>query len=277
MANTNIFQNILIWALPASGKSEIMAFLRGLTPGKRDGLHIGNLVEIDDYPRVASFFEIDDEREANGKPRLFTRTQTYDEGGILDPGTWDDLDQHLNFQYKKALAKNPNLHEISTVLLECARGGPQNAEFPLPHGYQQTLRNLRPEILEHAAILYVKVTPEESRKKNDARYDPKDPHGILAHRVPTSVMLNDYGCDDVEWMINQSSSNHFGYVQTPSKLLVPIVVFDNQDDKTSFVREKGLSEQARKEKSELLYDALENALHSLFQKYRFVSDTSHQY
>lgn len=270
------FDNILIWALPASGKSEIMAFLRGLSPVNRN-LHIGNLVEIDDYPRVASYFEIDDERETNGKPRLFTKTQTYNEGGFLDAGSWDDLNQHLNFQYKKALAKNPTLHETSTVLIECARGGPKDSEFPLPHGYQQTLRNLNPTILEHAAILYVKVTPEESRKKNDARYDPTDPHGILAHRVPTNVMLNDYGCDDVEWMINQSLSDHFGYVQTPSGLLVPIAVFDNQDDKTSFVREKGLSEQARKEKSAQLYTALEQVLSSLFKRYTFIPDTSYKY
>ncbi|MFH0701188.1 MAG: hypothetical protein V2A62_02000 [Candidatus Woesearchaeota archaeon] len=263
---TNHFENILIWALPASGKSEVMTFLKGLTPRERTNLHFGKFVGIDDYPRVASYFEIDDEREANGRSRRDTRRQTYEDGGFLKATTWDDLDQNLNSQYDKLLLRTPHLHETSTMMIECSRGGAAEEGFPLRHGYYNTLKNLSRGILEKAVILYIKVTPEESRRKNDERYDPKDPHGILSHRVPTKVMLNDYGCDDLEWMMSQAE--RAGYVRTSSGLSIPVGVLDNQNDLTSFVREKGLGEGERLHKTDLLYRALANVLHPLFERYQ---------
>ena len=60
----NHFQNLLIWALPASGKSETLTFLRELDPNERlQRLHINNPVEIDDYQLVAEWFKSDDARE----------------------------------------------------------------------------------------------------------------------------------------------------------------------------------------------------------------------
>ncbi|MBI3033188.1 hypothetical protein HYY69_06960 [Candidatus Woesearchaeota archaeon] len=262
------YENVLIWALPASGKSEVMTFIRGLTAEQRAELHFGNLVEIDDYPRVASLFQIDDERQAAGLERVFTREQDYDEGGFVDSRLWSVLDQHLNARHRELLAKKPNVHDDSTVMLECARGGSQNAGFPLLHGYQNTLRNLDHPILEKAVILYVEVTPEQSRAKNDARYDPNDPNSILAHRVPTGVMERDYGCDDVCWMMERAAqSDHQGFVQAPSGIYVPIGVLDNRSDLTSFVREKGLSQKEREDKSASLYLALKEVLEPLHQRY----------
>lgn len=258
------FGNVLLWALPASGKSEIMTFLRGLSSQDRAGLHIGDLAEIDDYPRVASLFEIDDERERSGKERIFTLRQTYDDGGFLHADTWDVLDHHLNARYEKMLLKHPDIHDTSTVMIECARGGPQGASFPLPHGYQRTLHNLKPEILRDAVIFYVSVSPEESRRKNDARYNPKDSHSILSHRVPTGVMLRDYGCDDVRWMMEQAGNN--GIVISPSGAGIPIGIFENEDDKTSFVREE-TDAKIRQRKSEELYAALERVFNPLFERY----------
>ncbi len=263
------FENILIWAQPASGKSEVLAFLRCLTREQRTALHIGNLVEIDDYPRVASFFEIDDERQRMGQERLLTQAQTYDDGGFKDPALWDHLDTHLNARYDLTLLRNPKVHETSTVMLECARGGPKGASFPIPHGYQRTLENLNPGILQKAAILYVYVTPEESRRKNDERYDPKDPHGILSHRVPTKVMLNDYGCDDAIWMANEATAQgKKGYVPVPkSDLWIPFGVLDNMADLTSFVRKSNLTDSEREQATTRLSAALEHVLHPLFDRY----------
>lgn len=266
----NHFENILIWAQPASGKSEVLAFVRRLTPEQRTGLHIGNLVEIDDYPRVASFFEIDDERQRMGQDRLFTYAQTHDEGGFKDPALWDHLDTHLNVRYAHTILKDPKVHETSTIMLECARGGSTGAAFPLPHGYQRTLQNLDPGILDKAVILYVRVTPEESRRKNDERYDPKDPHGILSHRVPTKVMLNDYGCDDADWMAQEAvSEGKAGYVKEPkSGLWIPFRVMDNMADLTSFVRKnEGISDTDRAQATTRLYGALETCLGKLAEDY----------
>src|SRR3989344_5494124 len=128
------FRNLLIWALPASGKSETLTFLRGLSPEERRRLHLGNIVEIDDYPRVAAFFKDDDAREARGESRVHTRTQTYEEGGFLSPSTWNDLDAYLDQQFAGVLQQDPNLHATSTVLLECYRGGSITEGFPLGHG-----------------------------------------------------------------------------------------------------------------------------------------------
>ena len=264
------FENILIWAQPASGKSEVLAFVRGLTREQRAGLHIGDLVEIDDYSRVASLFETDDELEQMGEEREFTQAQTRDEGGFKKPVLWNLLDTHLNRRYAHTLLKDPHVLETSTIMLECARGGPAGASFPLPHGYQRTLENLDPSILQRAVILYVHVTPEESRRKNDERYDPKDPHGILSHRVPTNVMLNDYGCDDAAWMAQEAvSEGKAGYVRDPkSGLLIPFGVMDNMADLTSFVRKRDhLTDRDIAKATTKIYGALETCLGKLAQDY----------
>ncbi len=266
---TDHFHNILLWALPASGKSEVLTHIRGLTPEQRAALHIGNLVEIDDYPRVASYFEIDDEREQNGKPRMFTKKQTYEEGGFLDDGLWNDLNQHLNARYEKALLRTPDIRASSTIMLECARGGPTHAKFPLRHGYQRTLQSLSSGILQKAVVLYINVPPEEARRKNDERFDPKDPHGILSHRIPTNVMLNDYGCDDAEWMAEEArKAGHDGFIrESQTGLWIPYATFDNSADLTSFVRAKDLSEADRGTQAARLTQALETALGPLFERY----------
>src|SRR3989344_4818733 len=155
---TDHFRNILILAFPASGKSEILTFLRGLTDEQRAGLHIGKLVELDDFPCVDFMFKIDDARERQGRQRFLTVHQDTEEGGFVDGSTWDTLDAHLATIYDRTLLASPRIHENSTIMLECARGGPENARFPLEHGYERTLANLPIELLGKAVVLYINVT-----------------------------------------------------------------------------------------------------------------------
>ncbi len=129
--------------------------------------------------------------------------------------------------------------EDKTLVIEMARGGEDGATMPLTgaKGYQYSLPWLDEEILRDATILYVWVTPEESRKKNADRCDPNDPGSNLHHGVSIRVMLNDYGCDDMIYLRDNSDKKDTVKVTKDGKdYYLPIGVFDNRDDKTTFLR-----------------------------------------
>lgn len=133
----------------------------------------------------------------------------------------------------------PDSLEGKTVVIEAARGGPDGASLPLPPplGYRYTLSMFSDAILSRASILYVWVTPEESRRKNHERTDPNDPGSILHHGVPMAVMLGDYGCDDMEWLIQHSDRPDTVRIEARGRThYLPAGRFDNRVDKTTFVR-----------------------------------------
>ena len=129
----------------------------------------------------------------------------------------------------------------ATLIIEFARGGPEGAMLPLdpPRGYQYSLSQLSPEVLAHASILYVWVTPEESRRRNIERAHPgvDGDASTLHHGLPEIVMRQDYGTDDIMWLIEQSDRPGTLRVETPTSVFhVPVAVFDNRTDQTSFLR-----------------------------------------
>ena len=166
------------------------------------------------------------------KPRL----------GLLDEGVRAKLAAILEKEARGMLdekqAAYPDSFEDKTIIIECARGGPDGSAMPLTgtFGYQYSLPMFCPEILENAVILYIWVTPEESRRKNADRADPNDPGSNLHHGVPMAVMLGDYGCDDMEYLREHSKANCVSFEAHGKHWDIPIGVFDNRVDKTSFLR-----------------------------------------
>lgn len=286
---------LLLFALPASGKSEVRRYLASLTPEQcRDQLHLGPTVQLDDYPYVHMMRRVSQELRKRSADGIFFDSDDLPMKQPLDWGTliellnedFDDLKHRrhpavasaaewllerfdrargrvgapaafgaLPAARRKELAaalerdaadllrdKNAGVPDAlagRTVVIEAARGGPDGASMPLPAplGYRYSIGALSDEILSRASILYVWVTPEESRRKNHERTDPNDPGSILHHGVPDAVMYGDYGCDDMEWLIRQSDRPDTVRIETRGKTFhIPVARFDNRVDKTTFVR-----------------------------------------
>jgi hypothetical protein len=294
---TKTLDTILLLALPASGKSEVRRYLELMPKDARlKDFHMGDSVQLDDFPYVHMMRRIDDELAAAGGKRIFFHSP---ERPFQDPLDWGTLIELVNEDHEDMLAKKvmtpesagellmeridraavkvgaparlaaldkaqhgkvaekiepearkmleekhkgyPDTLEGKTLVIEFARGGPQTAGLPLPEpfGYRYSLAKLSPKILEKAAILYIWVTPEESRRKNSARTNPNDPGSILHHGVPIEVMLNDYGQDDMEFLLKNSERPGTVAVKAHGKTYhLPVGRFDNRVDKTSFLREK---------------------------------------
>jgi hypothetical protein len=186
----------------------------------------------------------------------------------LAPVLRAEIEQALEKDARELLeAKNaaiPDALEGRTIVIEFARGGPDGATPPLPEplGYRYSLARLSDEILSRASILYVWVTPEESRRKNHERTDPNDPGSILHHGVPMAVMLGDYGCDDMEWLIEHSGRPDTVRVEARGRTWdVPVARFDNRVDKTTFVRADRAAWQPAQVKA--LHEGLAGALERL--------------
>lgn len=151
-----------------------------------------------------------------------------------------------------------------TLVIEFARGGAEGSSMPLPepYGYRYSLAQLSDAILSKAVILYVWVTPEESRRKNEARNDPNDPGSILHHSVPLDVMLGEYGCDDMDWLEANAKKSGTVPVRTRGKIFhLPIARFDNRVDKTSFIRDD--AEDWKPEDVQAVHEGLRGALDKL--------------
>lgn len=128
----------------------------------------------------------------------------------------------------------------STVVVEFARGGPEEASLPLepPHGYAYSLAALSPDLLDRSVALYVWVTPEESRRRNRDRAKPgrDGDASILHHGVPERVMRDNYGTDDFLLLLERGGGDAVELEQGGQAVRIPATVFDNRIDQTSFLR-----------------------------------------
>lgn len=195
-------------------------------------------------PSRRMFARIDRARAAaGGKPAFESlRSVTLSELGCK----MEDLsNKTLDDKY----AGIPDSLDGKTIVIEFARGGADKSAMPLkhPYGYQASFAALSNDILSEASALYIWVTPEQSRQKNADRADPNNPGSILNHGVPIDVLLNEYGCDDIDYLLSQSDKPDTVKIETRGNTFyMPLSRFDNRKDFTTFLR--GSKESWDKEK-----------------------------
>lgn len=213
----NAFDVLILIARPASGKSEVIDFLKKTPVAERiSRFHIGLFREIDDFPMLWAWFEEDHILEKLGHPSLHTVPGYY----FKDPILWHVLIERISLEYAKLL-REPDFHANHTALIEFSRGAEHG-------GYREAFQHLSDNILKRAGVMYIEVTYEESLRKNRRRFNPDRPDSILEHALPDEKIERLYKADDFE----EFSAGDSEWL-TVRGIHVPYVVFDNHDDVTT--------------------------------------------
>lgn len=219
---TRTFDHLLLLGRPAAGKSEFIDFMKKTPdPERAECYHIGRFEELDDFPWLWEKFLEDDLWEEAGHPRL--HSLRYDENYGLDPKAeklYDLMLARFNHEVAARYLTRPGFYADGTLVVEFARGGRQ--------GYAHSLARLSRALLERAAILYVRVSFDESWRRNVARYEEKMKHSILAHMVPRQTLENFYRADDWDTHTVQKPDGHL----TINGVRVPFVTMENEPELT---------------------------------------------
>lgn len=210
---------LLLVGRPASGKSEIIHHLKHQPDDVlRARYHVGRLDVLDDFPMLWAWFEEDHLLAHHyGLPRLHSSPDGY----FLQQAYWHLLIDRLCLDYSKLVRDHPDYHQQSTALIEFARGTEHG-------GYRDAFDHLSDEVLQRAGIVYVRVSYEESLRKNRRRFNPNRPDSILEHGLSDDKMEKLYRDDD--WTILAPEDS--GFVQIRD-FRVPYSVFENNDDVTT--------------------------------------------
>lgn len=212
------FDNLFVLGLPASGKSELIDFMKKRSAEVlKERYHFGRFEEVDDFVWLWEKFEEDDLWEKVGKERLFSKKEGTNRG-LINGDIFNYLLEKFNVEISKKYLNNPEFYKEGTLLIEFSRGG--------DYKYKDALNSFRPEILKNSSILYIQVKPEESRRRNDARYQEKLAHSILAHKTPDFVMDRFYPYDD--WA-NFTKEKREGVLNI-SGIEVPFVTMNNEPE-----------------------------------------------
>ena len=212
----NNFPILIITGRPAAGKSEVIDFLKKADPTERlQKFHIADFEELDDFVYVWETFEVDDMLTKHGKPRIWTDEKYW----FKDDFIWNLYIERINLEYRKKLARNPKYHDSKTTLIEFARGG-ENGMF-------EALSYLHEDILKRASLMYIKVSYEESVRKNHRRARKGQEDSILYHSLPDEKMDFYYKINDWEKLAAKNPN----FIEVKG-IKVPYGVFENEPEKT---------------------------------------------
>jgi hypothetical protein len=210
---------VLLIGRPAAGKSEVIDFLKKTPKEERlKRFHIGEFEEIDDFIYVWDTFENDDILQKNGRERVFTDEKYY----FKDNFVWNLFIEKINLAYKKKVAENPDYFKNKTAVIEFARGG--------DNGFEEAFSYLDKEIKEKAGIIYIKVSYEESVRRNRKRQRKNLEHSILYHSLPDEKMDFYYKTNDWDKLTKDDPE----YIKF-GDFKVPYVEFVNEPEKTDDV------------------------------------------
>ncbi len=214
--NAAHFPILIITGRPAAGKSEVIDFLKKCDPKERlERFHIANFEELDDFVYVWETFEADDILTKHGKPRKWTDEKYW----FNDHFIWNLYIERISLEYRKKLARNPHYHDAMTTLVEFARGG--------DNGIFEAMTYLHEDILKHAALMYIRVSYEESVRKNHRRARKGMEDSILYHSLPDEKMEFYYKTND--WEKLEAKDKNFIDVNSCK---IPYAVFENEPEKT---------------------------------------------
>jgi len=221
----NNFDIIILTGRPASGKSEVIDYLKKTPLEERlKRFHIGRFEEIDDFPMLWTWFEEDAILEKiMKKPRIHTDKEGY----FLFEYQWHLLIERISLDYSKKLRDHENYHSEYTSLLEFSRGTEHG-------GYKAAFDYLSEDILRKAALVYIDVSYAESKRKNRRRFNPNKPDSILEHGLPDEKLERLYR--RVDWEEVSRSDPHFLIIKG---FKVPYVIFHNEPEITDKPDELG--------------------------------------
>jgi len=210
------FPILILTGRPASGKSEIIDFLKKCDPITRlEKFHIADLDELDDFLYVWETFELDDLMTQLGKERVWSDEKYW----FKDPYIWDLYMKRLALDYRQKIARDPAYHDRMTTLVEFARGG----EDAIRHA----LSFLSGDMLDKAVLMYIRVSYEESVRKNRRRARKGEEDSVLYHSLPDEKMELYYRTND--WDQIEAADANFIAVREHR---LPYAAFENMPEKT---------------------------------------------
>ncbi len=206
------FKSIILVGRPASGKSEFIDFMKKCSPTERmEKYHLGEICELDDFLWLWQKFVEDDCWEAAGYSRRFSKK--VDHAYVITDGSI------LDYCLARFNAEYPKQPEDNTILVEFARGEADG-------GYLHALSHLSDEILKDAAVLFIYASYDEACRRNEARYQEKLKHSVLAHKVPEEDMIR-FG-KEIDWL-KITKEQPSGTLQIRG-LSVPFVTMSNEPE-----------------------------------------------
>ena len=218
------FDHIIINGRPGGGKSELIDFILKTPLDKRKELfHIGDIVFEDDFIWLWEKFQEDDLWEELGGKRLYSRRHPrgyvqFDDQN--EPNRLLDLcAKKFNVAIHNKYMKKEGFYDDHTVFIEFARG-------IVDGGYKRVYDMLDEDILRRSAILYIKVSFEESKRKNDARYQEELKGSILSHSCPDETILRFASADDWDELTGGKES---GFINIKG-IDIPFVSMNNEPE-----------------------------------------------